>query len=111
MSQAAQAHSGGIPRGILIGAGALDRLLACVTLFGRASDIGALHMPHAQPYQVLQLDFVDGDDGSVAILDAADGANIYTRRSREPTVSCAARCAASATNASATASAERSRSR
>lgn len=78
MNQAAQAHSGGFPRGILIGAGALIAFSLCVTLIGHTSDIGALHMPHAQPYQVLHLDFVDGDDGSVAILDATDGANIYT---------------------------------
>jgi putative photosynthetic complex assembly protein len=83
MSQAAQSQPsrpqiGGFPRGVLLGAGALIAFAFSITLFSRTSDIGALHMPKAQAYQVLHLDFVDGDDGSVAILDASDGALIYT---------------------------------
>ena len=69
---------GGFPRGILFGAGALLAFAFCITLFSRTSDIGVSHMPKSAPYQVLHLDFVDGDDGSVAILDASDGALIYT---------------------------------
>jgi putative photosynthetic complex assembly protein len=78
MSQAARLPASGIPRAILLGAGVLVAFALGVTLFGRTSGVGALHMPSATPYQVLHLKFFDGDDGSVAIHDAADGALIFT---------------------------------
>jgi len=77
MSHAAQLPSNGIPRGILMGAGALVVFALAITLFGRTSGVGDVHMPAATPYQVLHLKFFDGADGSVAIRNAGDGGLIY----------------------------------
>ena len=77
MSEIARPTSGGLPRGILIGAAVLIAFAITTTLFGRVSDIGTLHMPAATAVQTLSLQFEDRDDGSVAVHDAADGAVIY----------------------------------
>jgi len=77
MSEIIHPTSGGLPRGILIGAAVLIAFAISTTLFGRVSDIGALHMPAATAVQTLSLIFEDRDDGSVAVHDASDGAVIY----------------------------------
>ena len=71
-------HGGSLPRGVLIAAGALITFAISITLFGRISDIGAVHMPDVKPYKVLELRFEDRDDGAVVVHDAGDGANLYT---------------------------------
>jgi putative photosynthetic complex assembly protein len=81
MSQTAQVEPGvgpadqteGVPRGVLIAAGFLLAFAFSITLFGRSADIGAVHMPSSQPYQVLHLYFADQDDGGITITDAANG--------------------------------------
>ena len=71
-------QGGQMPRGVVIGAGALIVFAIGVTLFGRVENVGAVHMPDVKPYQVLQLRFEDRADGAVTIRDAADGAELYT---------------------------------
>jgi putative photosynthetic complex assembly protein len=67
-----------MPRGVLIGAAILIAFAFSITLFGRSTDTGALHMPAAQPYQTLRLHFADQTDGGVAISDASDGQVLMT---------------------------------
>ena len=74
----ARSHARSVPRGVLISAGALIAFAIAITLFGRVTDIGVSHMPAAQPYQVVEMRFEDGPDGSVAIHDAGDGKVFYT---------------------------------
>jgi len=71
-------EGGRMPRGVLIGAGVLVAFAIGVTVFSRAENIGAVHMPDVKPYQVLELRFDDRADGAVTIHDAADGAELYT---------------------------------
>jgi len=78
MSDAVEVRHHGIPRGVLIGAAALVAFTMATTWFGRNADIGAVHMPDVQAYSVLQLRFVDGEDGRVVVRDAVDGADIIT---------------------------------
>lgn len=77
MSQAAHVQSQLLPRGILIGAGALISFAISAVVVGRASGIGDIHMPAVEAYQVLHLDFADADDGAVLVRDAGDGSLIY----------------------------------
>jgi len=79
MSQSAQvqAQAQGVPRAVLIGAGALIAFAIGATLFARASGIGDVHMPAIEAYQVLRLDFVDAKDGGVLVRDATDGETLY----------------------------------
>ncbi|WP_294533335.1 photosynthetic complex assembly protein PuhC [uncultured Rhodoblastus sp.] len=83
MSETANMETGadrpeGAPRGLLIGAAVLLAFAFSITLFGRSADMGAVHMPAAQPYQTLLLHFADHDDGSVTITDASNGAVLST---------------------------------
>jgi putative photosynthetic complex assembly protein len=78
MSQTAQVETGaerteGLPRGVLIGAGLLLAFAFSITLFGRSADVGAVHMPSSQPYQILHLHFADQNDGGITITDAVSG--------------------------------------
>jgi putative photosynthetic complex assembly protein len=68
----------GVPRGALIGAAVLVAFAFSITLFGRSADMGAVHMPAAQPYQVLLIHFADRDDGGVTVTDASDGSVLQT---------------------------------
>lgn len=77
MSHAAEVQAQGVPRRILIGAGALVAFALAATLFARNSGVGEVHMPSQQAYQVLHLDFVDADDGGVLVRDAGNGALLY----------------------------------
>jgi putative photosynthetic complex assembly protein len=72
------AHAESMPRGVLFGAGALLVFVLLATLYGRSSDVGAVHMPTTQPYQTLLLHFVDQDDGGIVISDASNGAVVTT---------------------------------
>lgn len=63
-----------IPRGVLIAAGTLIAFVLFVTVYGRTSDVGAVHMPAATPYQTVRLHFVDQQDGGIVISSATDGA-------------------------------------
>lgn len=71
-------HAENIPRGVLIAAGALLAFALVVTLYGRSADVGAVHMPVAQPYQTVLLHFVDQADGGIVISNASDGAVLTT---------------------------------
>jgi putative photosynthetic complex assembly protein len=71
-------QGGHIPRGVLIGAGALVAFAFSLTLFGHVENVGAVHMPVVKAYEVLQLRFEDRDDGAVVVRDAANGAQLYT---------------------------------
>ena len=77
MDEAIQPRAGGVPRRVLIGAGALVAFALGAALFGRASGVGDVRMQETHPYQVLQLRFIDRNDGAVAIQDAATGALLY----------------------------------
>jgi putative photosynthetic complex assembly protein len=68
----------GVPRGLLIGAAVLLAFAFSITLFGRSTDMGALHMPAARPYQTLLLHFADRDDGGITISDASDDSVLQT---------------------------------
>lgn len=68
----------GVPRGLLISAAALLAFAFSITLLGRSADMGAVHMPAAQPYQTMLLHFNDRDDGGVTISDAADDTILQT---------------------------------
>ena len=71
-------HAGSMPRGVLFGAAALLAFVLFATLYGRSSDVGAVHMPTVQAYQTLQLHFADQDDGGIVISDASNGAVVTT---------------------------------
>jgi putative photosynthetic complex assembly protein len=63
-----------MPRGVLFGAAALLAFALLVTVYGRTKDVGAVHMPAAQPYQTLLLTFADQNDGGITITDASSSA-------------------------------------
>jgi putative photosynthetic complex assembly protein len=71
-------QDGALPRGVLIGAGLLIGFAILITLLGRVSNVGVVHMPDVKPYRVLQLRFDDRNDGAVLVRDASDGAVLYT---------------------------------
>ena len=77
MVEAIPARTGGVPRRVLIGAGALVAFALCGALFGRASGVGDVRMQETHAYQVLQLRFIDRNDGAVAIQDADTGVQLY----------------------------------
>jgi putative photosynthetic complex assembly protein len=68
----------GVPRSTLIGAALLIAFAFSITLFGRSTDIGTVHMPAARAYQTVLLHFVDQNDGGVTIIDASSGAVLQT---------------------------------
>ena len=78
MVEAVQTQPGGVPRRVLLGAGALVVFALGAALFGRASGLGDVRMTQTDAYQVLQLSFLDRNDGGVAIRDATTGALLYT---------------------------------
>jgi putative photosynthetic complex assembly protein len=67
-------HADNVPRSLLIAAGLLIGSVLAVTYYGRTTDVGAVHMPAAQPVQALRLFFVDQDDGGIAVTNADTGA-------------------------------------
>jgi putative photosynthetic complex assembly protein len=81
MSQTVHVETGAdraesVPRGLLIAAAVLVAFAFSITLLGRSTDLGAVHMTSAQPYQTLLLHFADEDDGGITITDASNGAVI-----------------------------------
>ena len=67
-----------VPRSLLGGAAALIAFTFLASGFAHITDIGAVHMPVAQPVETLRLRFVDDTDGGVGVIDAGDGKRIYT---------------------------------
>lgn len=81
MSQIDLSHPGpgkGVPRQVLMGAGALVLFAFLAAATARVTDVGTVHMPEAKPVETLALRFVDQNDGGVAVIDARDGVRIYT---------------------------------
>jgi putative photosynthetic complex assembly protein len=66
------------PRLLLAGAAALLAFAFVATGAARMTDVGTVHMPVAAPVETLLLRFVDDGDGGVGIIDAKDGARIFT---------------------------------
>jgi putative photosynthetic complex assembly protein len=66
------------PRLLLAGAAALLVFAFVASGTARMTDIGTVHMPPAAPVETLLLRFVDQTDGGVGIIDAKDGARIFT---------------------------------
>ena len=71
------APSQGMPKGIILSAVALAFFAVAAVAFSRASDVGAVHMAPVKPVAVLALKFIDRDDGSVGVIDAADDKIIF----------------------------------
>jgi putative photosynthetic complex assembly protein len=70
--------SGGMPRGVLICAGALIAFAVSSATVGKLSGLGAFNAPAANVVQSLELRFEDQANGSVLVRDAKDGVVIYT---------------------------------
>jgi putative photosynthetic complex assembly protein len=70
--------SGGMPRGVLVSAGALIVFAILGASVGRFSGLGTLHAPAANAVDSLGLRFDDRPDGSVLVDNAKDGTVIYT---------------------------------
>ena len=71
------AHQTGAPRPLLLGAFALVLFTVVASGAARWSDMGTVHMPASGVVDVVLLRFDDLDDGGVAVMDAADGRQIY----------------------------------
>jgi putative photosynthetic complex assembly protein len=65
-----------IPRGVLVGAGALIALTVAAAAAARVSGIGTTEPPVSAPVESRELRFEDRDDGAVAVYEAADGATV-----------------------------------
>ena len=72
MSEQARIHP--FPRGPLFGAGALVLLTILLAGTARFTGLGTSQVDPANPVQTRDLRFEDRDDGSVAVLEAKDGA-------------------------------------
>jgi putative photosynthetic complex assembly protein len=70
-------QTGGVPRGILVGAALLVAFTLTAAGASRYSRIGVQQMPAAKPVATLSLRFEDRDDGGVAVRNAADDRQIY----------------------------------
>lgn len=62
----------GIPRGLLVSAGALVLVALFAVILVRLSGVGAVQVPDAAAVTVREFLFEDRRDGSIAILDARD---------------------------------------
>ena len=71
------AHQTGAPRPLLLGAFALVLFTVVASGAARWSDMGTVHMPASSVVDVVLLRFDDLDDGGVAVMDAADGRQVY----------------------------------
>ena len=71
------AHRTGAPRPLFLGAIALVMFTVVASGAARWSDMGTVHMPASSVVDVLLLRFDDLDDGGVAVMDAADGRQLY----------------------------------
>lgn len=60
----------GLPKQVIMAAGALVILALAAVAFVRMSGVGAVHVPDAQAVTVREFLFQDRSDGSIAILDA-----------------------------------------
>jgi putative photosynthetic complex assembly protein len=65
-----------IPRGVLVGAGALIALTVAAAAAARVSGIGTTEPPVSAPVESRELRFEDRDDGAVAVYEAADGSTV-----------------------------------
>ena len=72
MSEQARVHP--FPRGPLFGAGTLVLLTILLAGTARFTGLGTSQVDPANPVQTRDLRFEDRDDGSVAVLEAKDGA-------------------------------------
>ncbi len=70
-------RTGGMPRFVLAGAGALVLFTFIAAGTARLTDMGTVHMPPAVAVETLMLRFADLPDGGVAVVDAEDGKTIY----------------------------------
>lgn len=79
MTASHQTHqaTGGVPRIVLFGAAGLVLFTMAAAGGARLSDIGTQHRPPARSVAQLELRFVDGQDGSVAVRDATRDETIY----------------------------------
>ncbi|MGF1508069.1 MAG: photosynthetic complex assembly protein PuhC [Myxococcota bacterium] len=64
------------PKGVLYGSAALIAVVAALVWFGRATDIGTVHMPEASAVQSRDVLFTDEQDGAVIARDAGTGARL-----------------------------------
>lgn len=71
MSEHAVDHSG-VPRGLLMAAGALVLATLLAVALVRLTGVGMVRVPDAPAVAVREFLFEDRDDGSIAILAAAD---------------------------------------
>lgn len=60
----------GLPKQVIMAAGALLLLALAAVAFVRMSGVGAVHVPDAEAVTVREFLFEDRSDGSIAILDA-----------------------------------------
>lgn len=68
----------GIPRGLLVSAGALVLVALLAVAAVRLSGVGTVHVPDAASVAVREFLFEDRRDGSIAILDARDKRQVDT---------------------------------
>lgn len=70
--------SRGLPKGVLIGAGALIAFALVSASAARFTGIGRFEAPSARALETLALRFEDQANGSVLVRNAADGSIVYT---------------------------------
>jgi putative photosynthetic complex assembly protein len=69
-------HEQTIPRGALLGAGALLVAAVVATAVARYTGVGTTHLPAAAPVAAAELRFLDGADGSVVVLSYPEGVEV-----------------------------------
>jgi putative photosynthetic complex assembly protein len=67
-------HDPTIPRGALLGAGALLVAAVVATAAARYTGVGTTHLPPAASVATVELRFLDGADGSVIVQSYPEGA-------------------------------------